>query len=87
MDSSTGVSTYLFTQGVLGVACLVLGLVCVKLYNKGDRLQTRIEQLQDLRLDDSKEVTKEVTAVLQGNTQSNLVLAEKIESSKERRRS
>jgi len=31
MDASS-VSTYLFTQGVLGVVCLILGVVCIKLY-------------------------------------------------------
>lgn len=34
-----GIATFLFTQGVLGVACLVLGIVCVKLYNKNERLE------------------------------------------------
>lgn len=75
-------NTYLFSQGVLGVACLVLGIVCVKLYNKTDRQQQRIEELQNLRLADSKEVNKEVTEVLQGNSQSSRILAEKIEAGK-----
>lgn len=74
-----GVTSYLFTQGVLGIACIVLGVVCVKLYNKTERQQIRIEQLQDLRLTDSKEVTKDVTDVMATNTTSNRILAEKIE--------
>lgn len=75
MDSSTGVATYFFTQGVLGVVTLVLGGVCWKLYNK-------IQQLQDARLQDTKDVAKDVTTVLAANTQSNLLLAAKIEASK-----
>lgn len=73
------VSTYLFTQGVLGVVVVALVTVVIKLYNKTERLQLRIEELQDLRLTDSKEITKDVTEVLQGNSQSNRILAEKIE--------
>lgn len=74
-----GVSSYLLTQGVLGVACLVLGFVCVKLYNKNERLQERIEELHELRLEDSKEVRREVTAVVQGNSENMRVFTEKIE--------
>lgn len=77
-----GASNYLFTQGVLGVACVVLGIVVIRLYNKTERQEQRIQELQDLRLQDSKEVTKDVTEVLQGNAQSNLILAEKIEIAK-----
>lgn len=77
-------TTYLFTQGVLGVVVVALATVCVKLYNKTERQQLRIEELQELRLQDSKEVTKDVTEVLQGNAQSNLILAEKIEVAKGR---
>lgn len=79
----TDASTYYFTQGVLGVTVAVLLYVCIKLYNKTEKQQLRIEELQDLRLADSKEVTKDVTAVLQGNSQSNALLAAKIEIAKE----
>jgi hypothetical protein len=78
------ISTFYLTQGVLGVTVLVLVYVVIKLYNKSEEKQSRIEELQDLRLQDSKEVTKDVTAVLQGNTQSNLVLAAKIDAAKGR---
>lgn len=67
--------TYFFTQGILGVLVFVLGFICLKLYNK-------VQQLQDARLTDAKEVTKDVTTVLAANTQSNLLLAAKIESGK-----
>lgn len=78
------ITTYYLTQGVLGVTVVVLIYVVIKLYNKGEAKQSRIDELQDLRLQDSKEVTKDVTAVLQGNTQSNLVLAAKIDAAKGR---
>lgn len=77
-------TTYLFTQGILGIVAVVLSTVCIKLYNKTERQETRIQELQDLRLEDSKEVTRDVTAVLQGNAQSNRILAEKIEIAKKR---
>lgn len=80
------ITTFYLTQGVLGVTVLVLVYVVIKLYNKSEAKQVRIEELQDLRLQDSKEVTKDVTAVLQGNTQSNLVLAAKIDAAKGPRR-
>lgn len=71
----TDPTTYFLTQGVLGVVCLCLGLVCIKLYNK-------VQSLQDARLQDSKDVAKDVTSVLQANSQSNLLLAAKIETGK-----
>lgn len=75
MSGSPDVGTYLFTQGVLGVVCFCLGFVCVRLYIKN-------QALQDARLQDNKDVTKDVTTVLQANTQSNLLLAAKIEAGK-----
>lgn len=75
MQGAPDVGTYFFTQGILGVIVVVLDIVCIKLYNK-------VQELQDARLLDAKEVTKDVTTVLAGNTQSNLILAEKIETSK-----
>ena len=75
-------TTYLFTQGVLGVVVVALSTVVIKLYNKTERQQTRIEELQDLRLADSKDVTKDVTEVLQGNSQNMRILSEKIEIAK-----
>jgi hypothetical protein len=77
-----GVSTYLFTQGVLGIALLVVGYVCIKLYNKTEKQQLRIEELQELRLTDTKEVTQDVTAVVQGNADAIRILTEKIELAK-----
>ncbi len=79
------VGSYLLTQGVLGIACIVLGIVCIKLYNKTERQQTRIEELQELRLTDSKDVAKDVTEVLSGNSQNMRILSEKIEVAKGRK--
>jgi hypothetical protein len=76
---STGISDYLFTQGVLGVAVFVLGGVVFYQNKKLDRKEARIEELQELRLQDSKDVAKDVTAVLDGNAQAQRILAEKIE--------
>lgn len=79
------ITTYLLTQGVLGVSCIVLAYVCVKLYNRTVALQARIDALQDARLQDSKDVTKDVTAVLEGNAQNMRILSEKIEVGRGRR--
>jgi hypothetical protein len=77
--------TYLLSQGVLGVACLVLGYVCVRLYRENKELQGEIRQLYKDQLADNKEVAKDVTEVLRGNSQANLALAEKIEAVQGRR--
>lgn len=89
MDVSQGVGSYLFTQGVLGVACIVLGWVCIKLYNKNEKLQNDKDALQrekeaiiEARRVESNTTTKEVLEVLQSNSQSNTLLAAKIETSK-----
>lgn len=82
-----GATNYLLTQGVLGVAVVLLTGTLIYFQKKVDRLFARIDELQNLRLIDSKEVAKEVTAVLQENTQSNRILAEKIEVGKSIERS
>lgn len=74
------IPTYLFTQGVLGVCTLILGIVCIKLYNKIERQEARIQELHELRFQDSKEVAKNLAEVLEGNAQANRILAEKIEA-------
>lgn len=84
------ISTYLFTQGVLGVAVLVLGLVCWKLYDsrEADRKEWRAEvkELNTLRLTDSKEVAEKVILVMNDTSQNLRILSEKIEGGKERHR-
>lgn len=80
------ITTYLLTQGVLGLAVLVLGLVVVKLYNKTERLEKEKSDLMEARRLDYKETLSEVSDILQSNSQSNLILAEKIESAKNNQR-
>lgn len=84
-----GVTSYLLTQGVLGVACIVLGIVIIYQQKKLDRKEEKIEQLQQARLDDTKthaddyrDMAKDNQEVLQGNSQSNALLAAKIEAVK-----
>lgn len=77
-------TSYFITQGALGIGVVVLAGVVIKLYNKIERQYQKIEELQELRLQDSKEVNKDYSEIVQGNTQSNLILAEKIEVSKKR---
>lgn len=79
-------TTYLLSQGVLGVAVIMLVAVCNKLYNKTESLQKRIEELQDLRLSDSKahagdyqKMALDNQDALQKSSQSSLLLSEKIE--------
>jgi len=80
-----GIATFLFTQGVLGVACLVLGIVCVKLYNKNERLEKEKSDIQEARRLETKDTTREVVEVLQKNAQNMELLSSKIEIAKGRR--
>ena len=91
MDPSGGVTSYLFTQGVLGIAVIVLGWVCLKLYNSREtertahalevkQLQKEKEDIIEARRVESNATTKEVLEVLQSNSQSNTLLATKIEA-------
>lgn len=84
-----GIFTYLFTQGILGVVVVGLIYVVVKLNGKAeklqtekDALQTKIQDLIEARRVESNATTKEVLEVLQGNSQSNTLLAAKIEAVK-----
>lgn len=76
------IGTYFLTQGVLGVTVLVLAYVCIKLYSKTERLQARIEELYELRLQDSKQVNKDYSDIVEGNSHNMRLLTEKIEVSK-----
>lgn len=78
-----GATTYLLTQGALGVACLVLGFVVGKLYNKTERQEVRISDLQEARRVDAVATTEKVITVLETNSQTNRLLAEKIETAKQ----
>lgn len=76
MAPEQSTATYLFTQGVLGVLVFALSAVVVALWKDNKRLQ-------DARLADSKEVTKEVTAVVSGNTNAMNLFSAKIEGGKQ----
>lgn len=79
-----GATTYLLTQGVLGVVTLALSAVCIKLYSKTEKQQTKIEELYNLRLDDIKEIKQQLAELLQDNTEANRIMAEKIEAVRRR---
>jgi len=91
-DPGTGITNYLFTQGILGVVCVGLIIVVVYQQKKLDKKDDKIEALQNARLDDNKthtldyrEMAKDNQEVLQGNSQSNALLAAKIEAVKGQR--
>ena len=88
-------ASYYFTQGVLGITVVVLALVIrfmFKYYTeKLDAKDLKIEALQGARLDDNnkhsedyREMAKNDQIVLQGNAQTNELLAAKIEAVKGR---
>lgn len=75
-------TSYFLTQGVLGVAVAVLGLVIRSLYGKTERLEKEKSDLAEARRLDDKDMIEKITAIIQENTQSNRILAEKIEVAK-----
>lgn len=88
-DPQTGITNYLFTQGVLGVVCIGLIMVVVYQQKKLDKKEEKIEALQNSRLDDNKthtldyrEMAKDNQEVLQSNSQNSALLAAKIEAVK-----
>lgn len=89
MDPTQGVTSYLFTQGVLGIAVIVLGWVCLKLYNKTEKLQAEKDVLQkekeaiiEARRLESVQTVTDYKDIVQGNSQSNALLIAKIEAVK-----
>lgn len=87
-----GITSYLFTQGVLGVAVIVLGVVVIYQQKKIDKKDEKLESLYEARILDNKnqaadyrEMAKDNQEVLQGNSQANLLLGSKIEAVKGRR--
>jgi hypothetical protein len=85
-DPVSGVTSYLFTQGVLGFVLVVLGFAFYKYYHSAEAQKKAdaktIFDLQEARRLDYKETTKEVTEVLQNNSQNLRILTEKIEVGK-----
>lgn len=87
MEQVTG---YYFTQGVLGVTCIVLAWVCLKLYNKTEKLQLEKDVLQkekedliEARRQDSIQSVKDYSLIVQNNTHTQELLAGKIDVVKE----
>lgn len=89
MDPTTTTANYLLTQGVLGVAVLVLGWVSIKLYNKAEKLQADNNALQkekeviiEARRVESVQTVTDYKDIVQSNSQSNALLIAKIEAVK-----
>lgn len=73
---------FLLTQGVLGV--VVVGLIFdrLRLERKNDKLQLKIDELQEARRLDAVETRTDVTSVLPGISQSLENISAKIEIAK-----
>lgn len=87
VDPSEGIFNYLFTQGILGVVCVGLIIVVVYQQKKSDKKDEKIDALNAQLLSENKshtldyrEMAKDNQEVLQGNSQSNALLAAKIEA-------
>lgn len=88
-DPTSGIFDFLFTQGVLGVVCVGLIIVLIALVKRLDKKDIEIASLNKQLLDENKshtldyrEMAKDNQEVLQGNSQSNALLAAKIEAVK-----
>lgn len=77
------ITNFLLTQGILGICVLVLALVVIKLYNKNEKLQEKIDNLQEARRLDAVETRTDVTSVLPGISQTLQNIYDKIEVSKQ----
>ena len=79
MDEPT---TFLLTQGVLGVAVVLLIAVAAKFYKKIEDQQDQMIKLLDSRRIESNETTKMVVEVLKESSQNIAILTAKIEAGK-----
>lgn len=88
-----GVTDYLLTQGVLGIANIVQAFIIVKIYNENKQerankdalakeLRDVINKLQEARRIDAVETREQVTSILPGISQSLKNISDKIELSK-----
>lgn len=91
-DPATGIFDFLFTQGILGVVCVGLIIVVVYQQKKADKKDEKIDALNAQLLSENKshtldyrEMAKDNQEVLQLNSQSNSLLAAKIEAVKGQR--
>lgn len=85
MDSD--LTSYLFTQGVLGVVVIVESVVIVYQQKKLDKEAADKAALQEARRVDYATTLSDVTKVLSDNSQNSRILSEKIEAGKAARRS
>lgn len=75
-------ATYYFTQGVLGITVLVLGLVVRTIYKElQNERKEKIAILEAWRLE-TKTEGKDALDIVKGNSQSLFYLADKIEAAK-----
>lgn len=77
-----GITNYLFTQGVLGVVVVGLIVICVKLYNKIERLEKEKVAILEAWRAETKEDGKDALDIVKGNSQSLIYIADKIEAGK-----
>ena len=81
-DPSNSIGNYFFTQGVLGVVLVALGIAFIYYYRttqkKLDEKDAKILEVMEARRADVAETTKEVTGVLSSNSQAMQILSEKI---------
>lgn len=91
-DPQSGIFDYLFTQGILGVVCVALIIVVVYQQRKSDKKDDKIDALNAQLLAENKshtldyrEMAKDNSEVLQGNSQSIQLMAAKIEAVKGQR--
>lgn len=82
MDQTT---TFYLTQGVLGVSCIALSVVVIKLYGEVVRLNTALLNMSTTNSDKYTTMTEKLAVIISSNSESNRILAEKIESSKQGR--
>lgn len=81
-------STYYFTQGVLGVTVVVLGIALYRIYTTltkklEDKEKEKVAILEAWRLE-TKADGQVAIDVLKGNSQSMFYLADKIQAGKEK---
>lgn len=75
-------ATYYFTQGVLGVTVLVLGLVIRALWLELQKERAEKIAILEAWRTETKEEGKIAIDALKGNSQSLIYIADKIESAK-----
>jgi chlorite dismutase len=65
-----GAGAALLKEGLLGVIILLEGLVVWTLYKRNETLQTRIEAIQEKRIEATLEDVKDNARVIESNTTS-----------------